>query len=255
MCFDRDPSYLEECIPKSLSDSVVFHDGSQDVLGWNGTSPLNIDTDLAQYLNNRPGNHGNLSVAVVIDSLSPLLLHRPATYTCQVINKLLTSKVHTADVEQVVTLVHGDLHDNHSLTLVCYLATSIIKVQQSRVQQFCMSASILHKKISGKVVKLTEHFNFDINYTVKDVTEIKAVDTSKVAMETNQVDPAANLTFNLTLTDKEKEARSQVKLPYTHDVSRQDETLSKSVGEGKIFYQPDEADDFDEEDPDDDLDI
>jgi len=28
-----------------------------------------------------------------------------------------------------------------------------------------------------------------------------------------------------------------------------------SSGEGKIFYQPDEADDFDEEDPDDDLDI
>ena len=38
-------------------------------------------------------------------------------------------------------------------------------------------------------------------------------------------------------------------------IHRQDDTLSKSVGEGKIFYQPDEADDFDEEDPDDDLDI
>ena len=37
--------------------------------------------------------------------------------------------------------------------------------------------------------------------------------------------------------------------------SRQDSLLAKSVGEGKIFYQPDEADDFDEEDPDDDLDI
>ncbi len=36
---------------------------------------------------------------------------------------------------------------------------------------------------------------------------------------------------------------------------RKDATLRKSVGEGKIFYQPDEADDFDEEDPDDDLDI
>ena len=34
---------------------------------------------------------------------------------------------------------------------------------------------------------------------------------------------------------------------------------SRAVGEassgGKIFYQPDDADDFDEEDPDDDLDI
>lgn len=30
---------------------------------------------------------------------------------------------------------------------------------------------------------------------------------------------------------------------------------SGSSGGGKIFYQPDDADDFDEEDPDDDLDI
>jgi hypothetical protein len=36
---------------------------------------------------------------------------------------------------------------------------------------------------------------------------------------------------------------------------RQEATLNKSVVEGKIFYQPDEVDDFDEEDPDDDLDI
>ena len=35
-----------------------------------------------------------------------------------------------------------------------------------------------------------------------------------------QPDPTANLTFNLSLTDKEKEARSQVKLPYTYDKNR-----------------------------------
>lgn len=32
-------------------------------------------------------------------------------------------------------------------------------------------------------------------------------------------------------------------------------TSKQPVGGGQIFYQPDEADDFDEEDPDDDLDI
>ena len=50
-----------------------------------------------------------------------------------------------------------------------------------------------------------------------------------------------------------------MKKTYTSEILififRQDDTLNKSVGEGKIFYQPDEADDFDEEDPDDDLDI
>lgn len=33
----------------------------------------------------------------------------------------------------------------------------------------------------------------------------------------NQLDPTANLTFNLSLSDKEKEARSQVILPYTYN--------------------------------------
>ena len=33
------------------------------------------------------------------------------------------------------------------------------------------------------------------------------------------------------------------------------EVIVHPSGEGKVFYQPDEADDFDDEDPDDDLDI
>ena len=64
-----------------------------------------------------------------------------------------------------------------------------------------------------------------------------------------------NLTFNLRLTDHERQARANLQLPYI----RHDETRSKaavnSTREGKVFYQPDEADDFDEDDPDDDLDI
>ena len=33
------------------------------------------------------------------------------------------------------------------------------------------------------------------------------------------------------------------------------EVTVNSTGVGKVFYQPDEADDFDDDDPDDDLDI
>ena len=48
--------------------------------------------------------------------------------------------------------------------------------------------------------------------------------------------------------------------PISHSLSSIDPALHCSKqdsagGDGKIFYQPDEADDFDEEDPDDDLDI
>ena len=53
--------------------------------------------------------------------------------------------------------------------------------------------------------------------------------------------PLPTSSFNLTLSEKEKEDRSKVELPY----------LRKK--EAKIEYIPDENDDWDDEDPDDDL--
>lgn len=117
---------------------------------------------------------------------------------------------------------------------------------------FCCNT--IHKKVSGKVVKIRESFNITEEYQVTEVAEVKQM-SQNLPADQNQLDPTANLTFNLSLSDKEKEARSQVILPYTYNKERQECVLAKSVGEGKIFYQPDEADDFDEEDPDDDLDI
>lgn len=69
-----------------------------------------------------------------------------------------------------------------------------------------------------------------------------------VAADTAQVDPAANLSFDLRLSTHEKIVRSQVVLPYTS--AQQGEGQAAS---GQIFYQPDEMDDFDDSDPDDDL--
>ena len=71
----------------------------------------------------------------------------------------------------------------------------------------------------------------------------------------SQADPTKDLTFNLKLTDDEKQARSNLKLPYMFHEEKTSEVTINRPGEGRVFYQPDEADDFDEEDPDDDLDI
>ena len=71
----------------------------------------------------------------------------------------------------------------------------------------------------------------------------------------SQADPTANLTFDLTLTAKEKHDRANVVLPYTRPHITAHTRPHISLAKGEIFYQPDEADDFDESDPDDDLDI
>lgn len=52
-------------------------------------------------------------------------------------------------------------------------------------------------------------------------------------------------TFKISLEEKEKESRDKLVLPY----------LPQKSGESKIFYEFDHVDDWDEEDPDDDLDI
>lgn len=66
------------------------------------------------------------------------------------------------------------------------------------------------------------------------------------------VDPRDNLTFNLHLTDEEKAMRAETALPYAKTHEEKQQVLQ---GTGAIFYEPDDVDDFDDEDPDDDLDI
>lgn len=61
--------------------------------------------------------------------------------------------------------------------------------------------------------------------------------------------PAANLTFNMNLTEEEKAAKDSVVLPYMHHMA------AEPVSTGVIYYDEESDDDFDEEDPDDDLDL
>lgn len=70
----------------------------------------------------------------------------------------------------------------------------------------------------------------------------------------SQDDITSNLTFNLSLTEEQKQARAQLQLPYLlNDKIKQTQLdLGKK---SQIFYEADEADDLDEEDPDDDLNI
>ncbi|KAH6576473.1 hypothetical protein BSLG_006497 [Batrachochytrium salamandrivorans] len=80
------------------------------------------------------------------------------------------------------------------------------------------------------------------------------------ALSSSKADPAANLSFNLSLTDDQRSQRSQVVLPYLQirDKERQMENHAVDSARGAtglIHYQPDDADDYDDEDPDDDLDI
>ncbi|KAG8683609.1 hypothetical protein FRC09_015966 [Ceratobasidium sp. 395] len=76
---------------------------------------------------------------------------------------------------------------------------------------------------------------------------------SYVASDTGTEAPASNaidsVSFNLQLSDAQQQARANVPLPYVNDGLQ----AYGSTQDGEIHYIPDQADDFDDDDPDDDL--
>ncbi|KAF8807453.1 hypothetical protein BYT27DRAFT_7241992 [Phlegmacium glaucopus] len=67
-------------------------------------------------------------------------------------------------------------------------------------------------------------------------------------------DPTQNLSFNLSLTSSQQQSRAQVPLPYVHE-GQPTAKQTPSTAPIAIFYDPDSADDIDDDDPDEDLDI
>ncbi|KAK7058919.1 hypothetical protein VNI00_001543 [Paramarasmius palmivorus] len=74
----------------------------------------------------------------------------------------------------------------------------------------------------------------------------------KKIIEEASPDPTQNVSFNLQLTPSQQEARARVPLPY---ILEGRETAQSAPPPGAILYDPDSADDIDDDDPDEDLDI
>ncbi|TFY51774.1 hypothetical protein EVJ58_g10388, partial [Rhodofomes roseus] len=82
---------------------------------------------------------------------------------------------------------------------------------------------------------------------------LKALFVRRIAEEQAAPDPTQNLSFNLNLTDEQQRSRAQVPLPYAHEGKPTEQTTVPLPA--AILYDPDSADDLDDDDPDEDLDI
>ncbi|TBU35190.1 hypothetical protein BD311DRAFT_745736 [Dichomitus squalens] len=80
---------------------------------------------------------------------------------------------------------------------------------------------------------------------------LKTLWSRKIVIEAQRApDPTQNLSFNVNLTPEQQRSRAQVPLPYAH-AGKQIQPQTP----GAILYDPDSADDLDDDDPDEDLDI
>lgn len=84
---------------------------------------------------------------------------------------------------------------------------------------------------------------------LRELDDLKSLWLRKVVEESGP-DPTQNLSFNLNLTPQQQQLRAQVPLPYAHEG-----TSAIKEDTAAILYDPDSADDIDDDDPDEDLDI
>ncbi|RKO93720.1 Elongator complex protein 5 [Blyttiomyces helicus] len=207
---------------------------------------------------------------VLIDSISPLLLRYPLSYIASLVKKLSALG---SDTIRVIVPFHGDIPLPPSpdprgapelKAILAHLGTTYITVGpvKKRDQYEPTDAhdptkgicEVLHRRRSGKIAREVVGYRSPPNATnlfrLKFTTleDVLGVEEESLELPSSdsapKPDPTADLSFNLRLTDEQKNARSEVVLPYI-----------KAQAQGAIYYEPDEGDDYDDEDPDDDLDI
>ncbi|RUS89974.1 hypothetical protein EGW08_002241 [Elysia chlorotica] len=241
LCFERPPDFFLNWIQPQLRPKLVCIDGNKD-RDESGEMTFSLAAVLETVAQDQ-----DVPSCVVVDSLTLPILMRPTPVTCRQLHRLTTSE----HVTQVVALVHRDVTDQHACGLLEHQASTVLDLLPS-IAGGAHACHIRHCRHTGKVFRTKESFAFDESFHIERISPVKATTELQKTPEpaSKESDPTADLdlSFKLQLSDSEREARSQVVLPYLKDGSTETST-------SKILYEADEADDFDEEDPDDDLNI
>ncbi|KAF9229337.1 hypothetical protein BS17DRAFT_17578 [Gyrodon lividus] len=102
------------------------------------------------------------------------------------------------------------------------------------------------------IERVIEGWRGDAPEDLQKLDSLKSIWAQKKPADDKPLDPTQNVSFNLNLTPSQEKSRAQVPLPYVHEGKP---TTSASSTAGAILYDPDSADDIDDDDPDEDLDI
>ncbi|KAJ1080217.1 hypothetical protein NDU88_000437 [Pleurodeles waltl] len=260
--FDTSEEDFRAGFTPGISSRLTFHDGFHDPLDWNGKADLTAESFSSQQVLARvlgaPSAGG--PVSVIVDSLSWVLLHSPATLVVQALHQLQRAAGGAGSkIRHIISLVHRDLHEPGTVSSACHVASTVVTVMPvppstSPASDGEALATVRHRKKTGKVIKKDLSFAVLEGFTLK--TEHPSTPKLAVAEDTDpRVDPTANLTFNLSLSDSERQAKESLSLPYLFSAEKKSSLLQSRASGGKIYYEPEAVDDMDDEDPDDDLDV
>ncbi|KAL2079728.1 hypothetical protein ACEWY4_025472 [Coilia grayii] len=245
----------EEELPTGLdvhcAQRLHIHGGFADPLGWIKRSSFTVhqftSRSISTLISSQPQSK---SALLVIDSLSWLVRHLDPVVICKRLQEIRRGGA----VKTIIGLLHADLHQISVVGSVCHLASTVISVEPRTNGQWVLAKTTKRTK-SGKVLQEEELFSIQENLTVTVHSKVSHTTQTQPETDSVEADPAANLTFNLHLSEMEREAKEKVALPFVFSQEKKSALLNAGQGAGRILYEPDANDDFDQEDPDEDLDV
>ena len=208
---------------------------------------------------------------VLFHSLSSLLLHGENTPVA--VARMVNNCMGCAGVGRVVAV----MEDEEKLKSLRNLFQTELLLKPAAdgglIRVVCR-----HRPTAGKPSAKSESLEVskdgEVTVVAAKVKVAAAAEMGKDAAETDAM-MSKLTTFSLQLSKEEKRARSEVVMPFWKEEQKAAAAVAAAGGEveeeedavritskraatesrGKIYYEPDDADDWDEEDPDDDLDF
>ncbi|XP_041821388.1 elongator complex protein 5 [Chelmon rostratus] len=249
--FEVSEEELKEGLKGSNIQRLHFHNAYADPLGWTDNPAFTVHQFRLEQLTHLVKQTSHPKPAtLVIDSLSWILRHISPPAVCQTLQQLRKGGA----VKAIIGLLHTDMHQRGTVGSVCHLATSVITVAPGMKGDEAV-AKITKRSKSGKVMQDEEIFSLKEDLTVVVQSRPSQPGPKQTDLEEQETDPTANLTFNLRLSDTEREAKEKLALPFVFSKEKKTALLHSGPGSGRILYEPDANDDYDQDDPDDDLDV
>uniref|UniRef100_A0A0B7B246 Elongator complex protein 5 n=1 Tax=Arion vulgaris TaxID=1028688 RepID=A0A0B7B246_9EUPU len=173
ICFERHTDFFTNWLPVNLQNKIIAIDYRSSNLGRDTDAIL----DKAISMTSQVGE----TVAVVIDSLSLHITLKSAAGTCHLLHKLASG----SSVAQVVALLHRDVHDRSTCSLIEHIASSVIDIVSST--RFKYTCCIRHCRSTGKVYKSREYFVTDDNFHIENFGSASPGDSSTSQKQVSKV--------------------------------------------------------------------
>uniref|UniRef100_A0A023GK45 Elongator complex protein 5 n=1 Tax=Amblyomma triste TaxID=251400 RepID=A0A023GK45_AMBTT len=196
LSYDREKDAIQRCFPANSLDRIIIHDafGAPDKYA----PSMWVDCFSEE----------EEPFTLVIDSLSTALIYHQFE---DVYMGLLCLLRKVESLQLVLALLHTDVHEEHQVAKLCHLASTTLTAYAHDTAKMA-GCKIVHRKPGGRVLREDEEFVFTADLLITDIKKVTHKKEEKPVVQ--QPDPAANLTFNLRLSNEEKAAKDNLVLPY-----------------------------------------